>query len=184
MTVIKQATAERQKNYRIRKKRRNDDEAIAEPREIEMSDSNRSNLESQAYDDICENNELNFSFFPSEDEDSKYFNYHEDFSANSVNDFLYQDSIITLRDFLACLFAIKSKHKLNDKCVDDFLSLFKSALPKPNNCPLNSLKAFKKRFSLDEDDSQVFFLCKNCQTASEAVMSDSDLWSKKLCSSC
>ena len=186
--VVKEAMAERQKKYRERKKRKTGETTI----EFENSETNEPETQACfAQEPFAEESEINFfennEFHNLEAEYSEHVNQvvNDYFCCNDqgTKSFLYPDSEISLRDFLAGLFSIKSKHKLNDKCVDDILYHFKLSLPKPNNCPLNSSKAFKKRFNFEEDDAKVFYLCTNCEMINEEDKFD-DLGSKNLCSSC
>lgn len=68
--------------------------------------------------------------------------------------------------------------------MDDFLAFIKEILPKQNNCPLGSNRAFKKRFNIEDDDAKAFFLCRDCDKLFEEDVLLNNLSTLSSCNFC
>ncbi|CAF0887295.1 unnamed protein product [Brachionus calyciflorus] len=122
-----------------------------------QSRSNKANLNISSesysdYEDFEDNNDLNMSFSsddPMED-------------LPNINSVLYENSKISLNEFISSIMAIKIRHSLPDNAINHILQLIRFILPNGNRCP-KTLRSYEKKF-LENQDVTTHRVCSYCST--------------------
>ena len=150
--------------------------------QIESSSSNHSEHKINAnsldynYDQISQvfesENEINSTSFSFESKSSEETNDSDDnilveqspkYETEKLNDYIFDSSLISSKDFNLLLTLFTSRFNLSFKCVDELLKLIKFVLPEPNYLSSN-FNSIIKPIELSKKYVQEY-LCSSCWSA-------------------
>ncbi|CAF0876279.1 unnamed protein product [Brachionus calyciflorus] len=124
-----------------------------------------------------------FNIF-NEQNDQTEFSQADDVDENmtSFSELLYENSRITLTEFLISIYSLKVKHNLCDNVINDLLSIIKLSLPLENTCPKTM---FKFENTILKDQKIDFYKhCKKCSYVSDPLALSNFKDVKTICVNC